>query len=214
MSYVVFLLSLLLLAGGFAGAYFSLDLLPTSMGVLYALAGAGAIAMAVLTACIGVLIRRIDRLTASLRETARLPIIAHPAPIPVSLADAAPPVAPPLAHEEAPLAVAEEAMTTLPPETEAETATLAESESQLETADEDDPINENRVGHLPSLSEIEHAIETPETPPALIGRYSSGGANYMIFADGSIEAETEEGAYKFGSMGDFKQFLADRRGAG
>ncbi len=50
------------------------------------------------------------------------------------------------------------------------------------------------VGLLPALGEIEHAIETPEGPPSLIGRYSSGGANYMIFADGSIEAETQEGA--------------------
>ena len=33
----------------------------------------------------------------------------------------------------------------------------------------------------------------------------------MIFADGSIEAETTEGAFKFASMGDFKRFLADRR---
>ena len=32
----------------------------------------------------------------------------------------------------------------------------------------------------------------------------------MIFSDGSIEAETDEGAFKFASMGDFKQFLLDR----
>ena len=32
----------------------------------------------------------------------------------------------------------------------------------------------------------------------------------MIFADGSIEAETAEGAFKFASMGDFKRYLAER----
>ena len=51
----------------------------------------------------------------------------------------------------------------------------------------------------------------PEAPPSLIGRYSSGGANYMIFADGSIEAETQEGTFRFASMGDFKQYLSDRK---
>src|SRR5208283_279346 len=68
----------------------------------------------------------------------------------------------------------------------------------------EEPLNENRAG------EIERAIETPEGPPTLIGRYTSGGANYMIFSDGSIEAETDEGAFKFASMGDFKKFLLDR----
>ena len=75
------------------------------------------------------------------------------------------------------------------------------------------PINEKPV--TPAIcrrsSEIEHAIETPEAPPSLVGRYSAGGANYMIFADGSIEAETAEGAFKFASMGDFKRYLADAR---
>ena len=66
-------------------------------------------------------------------------------------------------------------------------------------------------GHLPTLGEIEQAIETPEAPPSLIGRYSSGGANYMIFADGSIEAETQDGTFKFASMGDFKHFLAGQK---
>ncbi len=32
----------------------------------------------------------------------------------------------------------------------------------------------------------------------------------MIFSDGSIEAETDEGEFKFASMGDFKKFLIER----
>ena len=77
--------------------------------------------------------------------------------------------------------------------------------------DAEQPVNENRSGRLPTLGEIERAIETPEAPPSLIGRYSSGGANYMIFADGSIEAETPEGTFRFASMGDFKHFLAGQK---
>ena len=36
----------------------------------------------------------------------------------------------------------------------------------------------------------------------------------MIFADGSIEAETQEGTFKFASMGDFKQYLSDLKDGG
>ena len=208
MSYFVFFLSLLLLAAGAAGAYFSLDLLPTSMGVLYALAGAGAVAMAIPTFALGVLIRRVTRLTAALK--AAEPLVAYPAPLPVAL---------PMEEREA-LADAGLADAGLSHEALAEHDASAldhagasgDEAIRLEGAD-DEPINENRAGHLPSLAAIEHAIETPEAPPSLIGRYTSGGANYMIFSDGSIEAETEEGAYKFDSMGEFKKYLAERREA-
>ena len=90
----------------------------------------------------------------------------------------------------------------------AETEPVPEPDALAEDAD--DPINENRAGHLPTLHDIERAIETPKAPPTLVGRYSAGGASYMIFSDGSIEAETTEGAFKFASMGEFKRFLADR----
>jgi hypothetical protein len=65
------------------------------------------------------------------------------------------------------------------------------------------------------LTKIETVLETPEEPqgpPSLIGSYSSAGANYKIFADGSIEAETTEGTFKFASMNDFKRHLVERRG--
>jgi hypothetical protein len=203
MSYLVFFLSLLLLAAGGAGAYFSLDLLPTSMGVLYALAGAVAVAMAIPTFAIGLLIRRVNKLAAAVK--AGQPIVAYPAPLPVQ---------PPMEEIEAAAAAS------FPEGDEPSIGSSGEAPREdaiLEPAPidaaEDEPINENRAGHLPSLAAIEHAIETPEAPPSLIGRYSSGGANYMIFSDGSIEAETEEGAYKFDSMGDFKKYLAERRAA-
>ena len=46
---VIFVLSLILLIAGVASGYESLDLLPTSTGVLYALAGAVAVCAAVVT---------------------------------------------------------------------------------------------------------------------------------------------------------------------
>jgi hypothetical protein len=88
-------------------------------------------------------------------------------------------------------------------------------EEEAPGIDEESPININRSGHLPSLETIETVLETPEQPqgpPSLIGSYSSAGANYKIFADGSIEAETSEGTFKFASMNDFKRHLVERRG--
>ena len=78
-------------------------------------------------------------------------------------------------------------------------------------AEDESPVNINRTGHLPSLDAIELVLETPELPPSMIGSYSSAGANYKIFADGSIEAETSEGTFKFDSMGDFKRHLAEAK---
>ncbi len=196
MAILVFALSLVLLVAGLAAGYTSLDLLPTSVGILYALGGTVAVCAAILTFALGALIRQIDALSELLRQQ---PTSAHGAggAARVDPTFAAPPAdaQPSGAEAEAREAQAEEG-----------------GEPVAEAADE--PINQNRSGHLPTLGEIEHAIETPEAPPSLIGRYSSGGANYMIFADGSIEAETQEGSFKFASMGDFKQYLADRKDGG
>ncbi len=188
MAILVFALSLVLLAAGLASGYMSLDLLPTSVGVLYALAGAVAVALAAVVFALGVLIRRIDALTKLVRQPRPSlmdePVLGEPAPVVESIE---PEVEPPAAE----------------PEALAEPAALA--------AESEDPINENRAGHLPTFHDMEHAIETPEPAPSLIGRYSAGGANYMIFEDGSIEAETADGAFKFASMSDFKRYLADRK---
>jgi hypothetical protein len=202
MAILIFILSLVLLVVGLAGGYLSLDLLPTAMGLLYALAGAVAVALAVVALALGVLIRRIDVLTKLVRQA---PAPFTEKPIPGLAAESVqavlvePVVVEPGLVEPAELSVEPE-----PAETE------AVSEPDALAEDAEDPINENRAGHLPTLHDIERAIETPKAPPSLVGRYSAGGASYMIFSDGSIEAETAEGAFKFASMGDFKRFLADR----
>lgn len=211
MSYVVYLLSLLLLCAGAFSAYMSLDLLPTGPGLLYAFSGAAAAVGAVLVLVMGLLIRRVDRL-ARLVQASTVVAASEVRPVPHAASAEAPPAEAsqeetiPLAPEAAMLAGA---LTEPTPE---EMQPLGAGGTEADGGD-DDPVNENRTGHLPTLAEIEHAIETPEPPPALIGRYTSGGANYMIFADGSIEAETTDGTFKFPSMGDFKQYLAERREA-
>jgi len=194
MAILVFILSAVLLVAGAVSGYQSLDLLPTGLGVLYALAAAVGVAAAVVTFALGVAIRRLDALTRLVTQSRALTALEAAA---ASL-DAVP-IVEPAAAEDVP---------DQPVPVEAETP---ESIDESPTADEESPININRAGHLPSLDTIETVLETPEAPPSLIGSYSSAGANYKIFADGSIEAETSEGTFKFASMTDFKRHLVESK---
>jgi hypothetical protein len=51
-------------------------------------------------------------------------------------------------------------------------------------------------------------------PPAeerispVVGTYTSGDNRYVMFADGSIEADTPHGTYRFGSLDELKSFIA------
>jgi hypothetical protein len=196
MAILIFVLSLILLIAGAASGYQSVDLLPTSIGVLYALSAAVAVCAAVVTFAIAVAIRRIDTLTKLVRQSDG-PSIFRPGFGVTPLPDTTPAeevAAAPSATEAGPLESANEARG---------------------AEDDESPINFNRSGHLPSLEAIETVLETPESdePPSLIGSYSSAGANYKIFADGSIEAETTEGTFKFASMSDFKRHLLERKDA-
>jgi hypothetical protein len=194
MSILIFVLSLILLIAAAASGYASVDLLPTSTGVLYALAGAVAACAAVVTFALAVLIRRIDALAKLVRRS--------DAP---SIFRAGFGVTP--STETAPA----EEISAAPAAIEAR---MPESVEETLVGEDESPININRVGHLPSLETIETVLETPEEPqgPNLIGSYSSAGANYKIFADGSIEAETSEGTFKFASMSDFKRHLDETKG--
>jgi hypothetical protein len=193
MSILIFVLSLILLIAAAASGYASVDLLPTSTGVLYALVGAVAACAALVTFALAVLIRRIDRLT-KLAGPSDRPSILRPGFGVTPSAETAP----------------AEAVTP---------ASLAIEADALENmgepgCEEDSPININRSGHLPSLETIETVLETPEEPqgpPSIIGSYSSAGANYKIFSDGSIEAETSEGTFQFASMADFKRHLIETK---
>src|SRR5690348_6398170 len=80
MAILIFLLSLGLLVAAAASGYQSLNLLPTGIGVLYAVAGAAAACAAVLTFAIGILVRRIDALAGLVRQ------FALPPAVPVDLA--------------------------------------------------------------------------------------------------------------------------------
>lgn len=64
----------------------------------------------------------------------------------------------------------------------------------------------------PIASELRPALDTlpePEAEPALavVGTYVSGGNTYVMFSDGSIEAETPRGRFSFDSLDELKAFV-------
>ena len=179
MAIFVFVIALILSAGGGGAVLASIDLLPTEIGVLYATCGVIALSAAGIVASIGALIVRIDRFGPRMNS----------APAYDDAAELAAQVAEAPAHE-------------------------PQEQDYVADDEPEEAVNENRAGHLPTIGELEETIAHPEAPPVLVGRYSAGGANYMIFSDGAIEAETEEGQFRFASMGDFKSFLHKRGGKG
>jgi hypothetical protein len=194
MAIFVFALGLLLTVLGCGGLIASVDLLPTEVGILYAGCGTVAASSGLIVLSIGALIRRVDALGATFSMSS------SPEPTPFETLASESEPDPPLASEPtAPF--------------EASEPTPERSAAIGEERFEDEPINENRAGRLPTLAEVEHAISEPGAPPTLVGRYTAGGAHYMIFSDGTIEAETEQGAFRFASMGDFKAYIAGRDAA-
>jgi len=43
-------------------------------------------------------------------------------------------------------------------------------------------------------------------------RYESQGVRYSLYEDGSIDAETETGVFRFGSLTELRAFLDQRKG--
>jgi hypothetical protein len=74
-------------------------------------------------------------------------------------------------------------------------------------AEEDAPF----ATSAPVVPDTSNADGTPgngEESPAVLGTYNSGGNRYVMFADGSIEAETPDGTFRFGSLDELKAFIA------
>jgi hypothetical protein len=64
----------------------------------------------------------------------------------------------------------------------------------------------------PALRPSLDAAPEPEPEPkpdtrTVVGRYASGGNTYVMFEDGSIEAETPQGRFTFASLDELKAFV-------
>jgi hypothetical protein len=56
------------------------------------------------------------------------------------------------------------------------------------------------------------AQDAPATTAAAteMGRYQANGTTYVMYSDGSIEAQTDQGIYRFGSMAELKTFFEEQ----
>ncbi|MBV8472870.1 MAG: hypothetical protein JO107_01650, partial [Hyphomicrobiales bacterium] len=189
MTIFTFALGVLFVAAGLGGLAASVNLLPTEIGLLYAGCGALAICAGGVMAAIGALIHQLGAVKAAIEraqpreawQIAAAPPLADVAPREPELSPAFEESgAPPVLAPEPRVAAAKDFE-----ESHAEAGGPVEAEPEPEPAQEEDAVNVNRAGRLPTMSEIEHAIAEPEPAPTLVGRYSAGGSNYMIFSDGS-----------------------------
>ncbi|KQP10451.1 hypothetical protein ASF28_04790 [Methylobacterium sp. Leaf99] len=107
-----------------------------------------------------------------------------------------------------------------PPEPAAVEPPAPENQRTLALFDTDAPGEPVRL--YPTLDTM--ADLTPEPPPAVeekpevVGTYASGGNTYVMYANGSIEAETPRGRFSFESLDELKAFVeaggeSDARGA-
>jgi hypothetical protein len=105
------------------------------------------------------------------------------------------------------------------PEREPEPAPK-EREPEPDIAKEDDVLQrepEAREEVLKPVQEpVEHRTEEAASEPAgartIIGSYNSGDNRYVMFSDGSIEAETPQGLFRFKSLDELKEFISTGQG--
>jgi hypothetical protein len=72
---------------------------------------------------------------------------------------------------------------------------------------EPEPVEEAAAPEEPAPLEDEQAPAEPR-PATIIGTYNSGDNTYVMFSDGSIEAQTPSGIFHFQSLDELKAFIA------
>lgn len=76
-------------------------------------------------------------------------------------------------------------------------------EELLDDRQVDEQLGEGGIS--PPLPE---PLPSPGDVPTVVGTYASGGNTYVMYSDGSIEAETPDGLYRFASLDELKDFIA------
>jgi hypothetical protein len=74
-------------------------------------------------------------------------------------------------------------------------------------ADQSGDMAGSQLGFEAPKGQRPSAGAPPPAEPAVIGRYTSGNTTYIMFADGSIEAETPTGILHFASLADLKVYV-------
>ncbi|MBM1170950.1 hypothetical protein [Microvirga arabica] len=100
-------------------------------------------------------------------------------------------------------------------EREPESLDRDRSEELLEAVSDVEPEREPQLDREPAAAETDQeAFAENETtsgeegPATIIGTYNSGDNKYVMFSDGSIEAQTPSGTFRFQSLDELKEFIA------
>jgi hypothetical protein len=73
------------------------------------------------------------------------------------------------------------------------------------------PLSHKPTGPETAKERDSHAsAELESRSVAEIGRYEADGTTYVMYSDGSIEAQSEQGAYRFASMAELKAFFDEQ----
>lgn len=88
-------------------------------------------------------------------------------------------------------------------------------EEPEEDRTEDVPADRREPEEQPAAEEAALAEEeagAAAAAPTVVGTYSAGGNLYVMYSDGSIEAETGRGVFKFASLDELKNYIATGEG--
>ncbi len=89
------------------------------------------------------------------------------------------------------------------PEPQAEEAQPAHGEPSSEAPQ----AAEAEATEAAALAEEAGHEAAPATEPTVVGRYSSGGSEYTLYSDGTIDAQTEQGLFRFESMDELRAYI-------
>ena len=240
MKIVVYLLGLLLVAGGGASMWTGFDIVQVERGWTQVIAGAAALSGGVVTLAIGALIGAVNKLhgaVAMAGEDFLKRLREEPATARAEAREAEP-LAPAAPAPEPAAAKPEIAMSK--PERPNLPLSGAEAPQSFAPPSPPEPATGGARDRLPSVDDVGPALDwlrsgparpaksrnppggeretapapaVPETGGQLastLRRFESGGINYTLFADGSILAESPDGREKFANMDALRKHLASR----
>ncbi|ACL60732.1 hypothetical protein [Methylobacterium nodulans] len=107
----------------------------------------------------------------------------------------------------------EEARPQEPPAPELQAPEPPPAEPRADSAAPEEPPG---PAEEPAPKEPAPAEPAPEEPeePTIVGTYASGGNTYVMYSDGTIDAQTPSGKYRFTSLDELKTFIAEGGEAG
>ena len=85
--------------------------------------------------------------------------------------------------------------------------------SPIESVSEPEASSEPEEQPQELVSEPEPEQEAAPAP-TIVGRYSSGGSDFTLYSDGSIDAQTDQGLFHFASMADLRAHIEAQNAQG